>query len=58
MCNVINEKICFIFCVCVEIVFRVVSSIRRVGFIVIVVVCENYLDFVDVEIYGFFKIDW
>lgn len=52
------KRICFIFCVCVEIVFRVVSSIRRVGFIVIVVVCENYLDFVDVKIYGFFKIDW
>lgn len=57
MCNVINEKICLTFCVCVEIVFRAASSIRRAGLIAIAAVRENYLDFADAETYGLLKID-
>lgn len=51
------KRICLTFCVCVEIVFRAASSIRRAGLIAIAAVRENYLDFADAETYGLLIID-
>lgn len=51
------KVICLTFCVCVKIVFRVATNIRRAGLMAIAAVRENNLDFADADTYGLLKID-
>lgn len=53
-CFIKVKNIIFIFCIYVEMVIIMISIIRRVGFIVFVIMCKNFLDFIEVEVYGFF----